>query len=174
MTKTLESMAGQERKKNTQNVSAILEHNELEGKLSGQNKQLERTSHEFEIYCNVWDRLKTDFIYKEEINKKLENRLKAKLDNNNEEDSKLRKCKEDKTQSEQMLRDMSMNLERENNDRLNELMQVQSSVKRQARTLSNKQNQLHSQIELARRAQEEFRDDEESELKKRLVIKRFY
>lgn len=78
-----------------------------------------------------------------------------KLGNNNEEDGKVRKCKEDKTQSEQMLRDMSMNLERENNDRLNELMQVQSSVKAQARTLSNKQSQLQSQITLAQKAQEE-------------------
>lgn len=97
-----------------------------------------------------------------------------KLSNNTEEDSKVRKCKEDKTQSEQMLRDMLMNLERENNDRLNELMQVQSSVKGQARTLSNKQAQLQSQIQLAQKAQEEYKDDEEMELKKRLVVKRFY
>lgn len=77
-----------------------------------------------------------------------------KLLANNEEDQKVRKCKEDKTQSEQMLRDMSMNLERENNDRLNELMQVQSSVKGQARTLSNKQSQLQNQIQTAQQAQE--------------------
>jgi len=34
-------------------------------------------------------------------------------------------------------------------------MQVQSSVKRQAKTLSNKQSQLQSQIHLAQKAQEE-------------------
>jgi hypothetical protein len=96
-----------------------------------------------------------------------------KLSNNNEEDGKVRKCKEDKTQSEQMLRDMSMNLERENNDRLNELMQVQSSVKGQARTLSNKQSQLQNQIQTAQQAQETYKDEEEEILKKRLIVKRF-
>lgn len=96
-----------------------------------------------------------------------------KLSNNNEEDGKVRKCKEDKTQSEQMLRDMSMNLERENNDRLNELMQVQSSVKGQARTLSNKQSQLQNQIATAQQAQETYKDEEEEILKKRLIVKRF-
>lgn len=93
---------------------------------------------------------------------------------NNEEDSKVRKCKEDKTQSEQMLRDMSMNLERENNDRLNELMQVQASVKGQAKTLSNKQSQLQQQIQTAQQAQETYKDEEEEILKKRLIVKRFY
>lgn len=61
-TKNLESMATQERKKTNANMSSIYFQNELENKLLGCNKNLERQRHELDCYQNMHTRLKKDFI----------------------------------------------------------------------------------------------------------------
>lgn len=118
-------------------------------------------------------RLNEESNITDKTNKNLEVKLESQLKLSKTKSQEYRKSEEDKFSSRQMLLQLHEVKESLSKQRLNKLEELAKKIKIQTSTLQKNQEANQQQRDKLLQAKEKFWDEEETDLKRELIIKRF-